>query len=766
MRNAKFGQMRRKKHSKVFKKMFLSFLLILGLPILISMIIYAFVLRQFQLQSDQLSRSFLRIVQNDVDSGMNGLKKLTGDLFVNPNFQSMADCDIETLNQKSYLMYDLYNDMQKQILNEDMVEMEFAYFPKSQKVISTYGNMSSEMFYHLYFQGYERDQSDFYGVLEEHYANEVRIFPTNSGNKILLLLSMKVPAEDTSKGIIGIQVDMDSLRAKLVSETQSHHEQSILILSQDDIYIGRNGDDVLQIDDDLSYLKLTENQEYLKTFVSKSNQYRITTSPSETINWIYLLLSPNQLLHEHAAKILWVVVLGLILSIVSGFLASYYITHKNYHPLESVLSLFNNFNEDKKNSDLEQDQDEYQWLSQQIKEVMQENIASQNLLSVNFEHMKSYYMTQLLNGPVQEEQYNKYLEFNKKQLMVLILYNSNDVDRSDIENSDEDKILRRFIINNVFDELIKQEFDAETFEYGDRVISIIQDDDLSSNSEKIRNSLEQLQDFTCSNFNFDVIALMGSIQDSPKSIYISYRDALELEEYVQILNSKTLDITDVKDVASSYNYQVEEEEKIIRLIEYGESEQASNLIQEVFRRNVKNGLSANMYRCLIYELIGSILKGASQAGLEDASSDIIFPDSSLLKSSPKSVEQVILKDVSLVCERINKNREEFESQSQFSAEVEAYVLENFKNPDLNISIASMHFGKTPAYFSSLYKKETGRSLLDYINITRTNYAYQLLEEGMTVAEAGEASGFRDPGGFIRIFKKYKGITPGMVSKKS
>lgn len=100
-----------------------------------------------------------------------------------------------------------------------------------------------------------------------------------------------------------------------------------------------------------------------------------------------------------------------------------------------------------------------------------------------------------------------------------------------------------------------------------------------------------------------------------------------------------------------------------------------------------------------------------------------------------------------------------------SRKVQEYIREHYMDPDLNISITSQHFDMTPAYLSSIYKKQTGGSLLEYINTVRIDHAEQLLMEGKSVVEVAERAGFRDSGTFIRAFKKKKGITPGQLKKK-
>ena len=115
--------------------------------------------------------------------------------------------------------------------------------------------------------------------------------------------------------------------------------------------------------------------------------------------------------------------------------------------------------------------------------------------------------------------------------------------------------------------------------------------------------------------------------------------------------------------------------------------------------------------------------------------------------------------------RILEMKKETDQDKSLSRKIETYIQENFQDPDLNISITSQHFGITPAYLSSIYKKQTGKSLLDYINTLRIDHARELLEQGLSVVEVAPMAGFRDSGSFIRAFKKKNGVTPGQFKKK-
>ena len=109
-------------------------------------------------------------------------------------------------------------------------------------------------------------------------------------------------------------------------------------------------------------------------------------------------------------------------------------------------------------------------------------------------------------------------------------------------------------------------------------------------------------------------------------------------------------------------------------------------------------------------------------------------------------------------------RKNTEKDHVLSNRIEAYIQENYEDPDLNISQLGQQFDMTPAYLSSLYKKQTGMGLLDYINSARIEAAEQLLLNGASVVEAAQAVGFRDSGALIRVFKKKRGVTPGQLKK--
>jgi YesN/AraC family two-component response regulator len=73
---------------------------------------------------------------------------------------------------------------------------------------------------------------------------------------------------------------------------------------------------------------------------------------------------------------------------------------------------------------------------------------------------------------------------------------------------------------------------------------------------------------------------------------------------------------------------------------------------------------------------------------------------------------------------------------------------------------------SPSYLSSRFKKETGMTITEYLQHIRIDHAIKLLNtENISIQQIADACGFQDSNYFIRIFKKYKGISPNQYRKQ-
>ncbi|MFD0673202.1 response regulator [Cohnella sp. GCM10027633] len=86
-----------------------------------------------------------------------------------------------------------------------------------------------------------------------------------------------------------------------------------------------------------------------------------------------------------------------------------------------------------------------------------------------------------------------------------------------------------------------------------------------------------------------------------------------------------------------------------------------------------------------------------------------------------------------------------------------YIKSNYKEP-ITLQQLSNHLFLSPNYLCSLFKQETGITIVDYIKQFRIEMAKQLLESShLKVYEIAESVGFTSSSYLCRVFKEMTGI---------
>ena len=89
-----------------------------------------------------------------------------------------------------------------------------------------------------------------------------------------------------------------------------------------------------------------------------------------------------------------------------------------------------------------------------------------------------------------------------------------------------------------------------------------------------------------------------------------------------------------------------------------------------------------------------------------------------------------------------------------------YILDNYADEGLDLAEVASIAGLNESYFSSKFKKEFGKSFVEYLKDVRINHAKKLMENtNLKIYEISQAVGYRNVEHFTRIFKAHVGVTP-------
>lgn len=93
-----------------------------------------------------------------------------------------------------------------------------------------------------------------------------------------------------------------------------------------------------------------------------------------------------------------------------------------------------------------------------------------------------------------------------------------------------------------------------------------------------------------------------------------------------------------------------------------------------------------------------------------------------------------------------------------------YIRAHLSEP-LTLDQIAGEFFISKHYLCRIFKSATGFSVMEYIIYSRVLMARQLLQQGISVQQAGEMSGFSDNSHFIRTFGHLTGTSPGRYAKE-
>jgi two-component system response regulator YesN len=167
--------------------------------------------------------------------------------------------------------------------------------------------------------------------------------------------------------------------------------------------------------------------------------------------------------------------------------------------------------------------------------------------------------------------------------------------------------------------------------------------------------------------------------------------------------------------------------------------------------------------------------GAGAKRIQEALSPIL-PDSAEVRTLAQSLtpvlrhgwfetlqEEFVRAMVSLCAEVEHANQKRL---SRAVRRAVRYIEDNYGR-DLPLEEVATSAGLSPSYFSSSFKRETGRNVVEYITEYRVERAIEMLcATNLNTSEVAYRVGFNDPKYFARIFKRSVGVSPSLYRKYS
>lgn len=110
-------------------------------------------------------------------------------------------------------------------------------------------------------------------------------------------------------------------------------------------------------------------------------------------------------------------------------------------------------------------------------------------------------------------------------------------------------------------------------------------------------------------------------------------------------------------------------------------------------------------------------------------------------------------------------KEKIEEKDPVTSFVQQYVNEHLEQ-DISLDLVADKLNISRSYLSTYFKEKTGESFSEYLNRVRISKAKEMLSEvDLKINDISARLGYQSVNSFIRMFKRYAGVTPGEYRKR-
>lgn len=242
----------------------------------------------------------------------------------------------------------------------------------------------------------------------------------------------------------------------------------------------------------------------------------------------------------------------------------------------------------------------------------------------------------------------------------------------------------------------------------------------------------------------------------------SYRSALDALGYKAIVGTgKTIYINDVEPVnRGKLRLEPKDEAELAAAVKFGTPETIRLAVHSLVARMGGARVHARQYQLYKLSMVNGMIQLLQQYDM--APGDFLEQDRYMeLLGDPEHLEEFEEWFFQLAL-RLNEgmNRERDNTTRKVILEAKEYIQEHYKDPDLSVEMICRQLHMSPAYFSTLFKRETGQTYVAYLTDIRLGKAVELLNEtdDKTYVIARKV-GYQEQNYFSYVFKKKFGVSP-------
>lgn len=781
-----------RKRKSILLSWSLSYLVILLIPIAIGAAVFAEARGLLEEEVNRSNRVLLSQVQESIDSQLADVIGIGSRLALDSQLNSFINHADEPDARWRLTATELIRSFQSVRVGNGLIREMYLYVKDADVTLSSSSLAPKRLTYEMLYRGTDVTQGQWTQLMDttrEGVFRNMQLLAEDGSVADTLVYVQPFPlrASENSPATLVVTLDPDRFQ-QAIDNVRLEKESTVFIVDSEGRTLFSTGPIVTPYRSDQQQADRTEMPGQVReTSAEEWDGESVTVSriSSGVQDWEYVSIVPTEIYARKLTVIRDITLAGVGGGLLLGGLAAWWFARRNYRPLSRIMSIVS----DQVKGKLEQPGDEFGILHGVLTQTLEEQDRFAARLREQQIIVRGGFLVRLLRGrlPREEEAEAEMkrlgIAFESEAFAVLLLQIENYEGLFRSREPEDEERKRQFvhlILTNVLEEMIGAVGPVYSAELDGKIAFLVnvrggagigtEEKDSAQAERRIAAAAAEAQELIRSRFLVTFSVGVSRIGFGLSQIDFCRREAEEALEYRLILGiGQIIDPDRIREPKEELYYPLDLERQLVNYIATGNYARSTEVMNEILMTNFAGEpLSVELARCLMFELIGTMLKAYEQVKLDDAEEETRRGE--LIRrlfacETFEEIEAELLKALESVCQTVQERKRSH--NAELKQQLLEFVRENYADVNLGLTSISERFRFHPAYVSKYFKEQTGTNLIDYINQYRVNEAKSILErEEAAVQEVSERVGFLNSSSFIRVFKKYEGITPGQYKQSA
>ncbi|MBM7566313.1 helix-turn-helix domain-containing protein [Paenibacillus sacheonensis] len=754
----------------------ISYSAVLFVPIAISLVIYSQASHALKGEIHRANDALLKQMRYTIDNQVDLMKRLDMEITWNDKLQNLMYSN-KPAKEAPFNAYQLVKEFRLYKTSYASIDEFYVVWDQGKAVLRP-GNIRDlqTAFRTLHDTGglsYEAWSAAVHGKEANRFAVLPHLGAGTSDTSIAYIT--RLPNDLSGRPTGSIVVMADASRFRQAIEGISNFSEGLLLI------LNKDNEILLSSRQDTPELKPFLDGGHVRLGDARIGDSELFYMPSAVSDLKYAIIVPSAVYWKKAEYVRSFASISILLSLVGAGMLTWFFTRRHYTPIHELMQSLTDRNAPPE----KEDGNELRFIQRAILNARSEKERIAMQLQKHQHTLRSNMIHRLLKGRLEthvpyEEAFRSFhmsLPSNEFAVLLFVLENEESLHAKlpGIDLNEQAKLVP-FIIGNVVEELALQHQHAGYVAEVDdmQACLVCLKPDASDARGEMQAIASDAQTFL-RRYDMELTISVSGIHSSWAGIAAAYQEAVDAMEYKMVLgkqgiiNYEDIRVSPADSAGSGYYYPLQVEQQLINFIKTGNFEQASAYMREITDRNFGGRvMPLNLARCLLFNLVGTMVKAINELGEggswenEPSWMDAVI-DCGTIQEMQEAL-QALLRDVcAFAAEKraSNASLEREGSLRELSAEVARYIEAHYADANLNVNAIGERFDLKGSYLSRLFKNQTGEGLLDCIHKTRIGQAKAMIRAKRdSINEISRLVGYNDPATFIRVFKKYEGITPG------